>query len=130
MKKITVIIAIITLCSCAGITVDKGVLLHDLAWDVGYIGYTYSPQAKGYLDAGCAVLTDDTGAAAQKMLVSVLPNLWTEANTPQGVALALLVNNLVGQLGLNTELAQSEQLVQIKAVATALCEGVKAAKGS
>lgn len=130
MKKFAVMIAIISLCSCAGITVDKGVLLHDLAWDVGYIGYTYSPQAKGYLDAGCAVLSDDTGAAARGEMVSLLSNLWTEANTPHGVAIVLLVNNLVDQLGLNTELAQNEQLVQIKAVAMALCEGVKAAKGS
>jgi hypothetical protein len=119
-------ICIVMLVGCATTSVNQETLVKNLAWDVGYLGYTFSPHTQKLLIAGCntlALLGDSNEQVKLDFLRELLSNVWVQANTPQGVALIFIINNLIGQMGLDQAVIPS-QIVKVKSIIDPLCDGV------
>jgi len=134
MKRmsLTAVICIAVCFGCAGSQINQTTLAHDLAWDVGYVGYALSPKAQASLEKGCDVFARISDPEVSRgALVALLSEVWTEANTPEGMAIVLAVNNLVNTLGLNTgQVMANTQAIQVREAIGALCDGVQQARAT
>jgi hypothetical protein len=129
-KKISLLlISMLFIVGCSTTPVNQETLVKNLAWDVGYLGYTFSPHTQKLLIVGCntlALMGNSNEQVKLDFFRELLSNVWVQSNTPQGIALMLVINNLIGQMGLDQTIIPS-QFVKVKVITDELCDGVNQA---
>ncbi|MDR3555907.1 MAG: hypothetical protein P4L55_14210 [Syntrophobacteraceae bacterium] len=131
------------LAGCAGsggnvvpVTTISAAEVQSLAADAGYLAYEFAPSAnvvQPILAGVCSLDTTQDPILIASELQKILGQVWSginSVNTPEGTIIVLLINNLVTELGLNTDLtsAMSNVSPYITAACVGVCQGIQAAE--
>ncbi|MGC8493655.1 MAG: hypothetical protein ACP5SH_18185 [Syntrophobacteraceae bacterium] len=110
--------------------------VQSLAADVGYLAYEFSPASTAVqpvLAGVCMIDTTQDPIAMAQQFQQLLSKVWTgidAINTPEGTVIVLLINNLVSDLGLNSDLTSVTTTISpyMVSAVVGLCQGVQAAQ--
>ena len=110
--------------------------VQSLAADVGYLAYEFSPAAatvQPVLAGVCMIDTTQDPIAVAQEFQQLLSKVWTgidAINTPEGTVIVLLINNLVSDLGLSSDLTSINTTISpyMVSAVVGLCQGVQAAQ--
>lgn len=110
--------------------------VQSLAADVGYLAYEFSPAAatvQPVLAGVCMIDTTQDPIAIAQEFQQILSNVWTgidAINTPESTVIVLLINNLVSDLGLNSDLTSVNTTISpyLVSAVVGLCQGIQAAQ--
>ncbi len=110
--------------------------VQSLAADVGYLAYEFSPASatvQPVLAGVCMLDTTQDPIAIAQQFQQLLSKVWIgidASNTPEGTVIVLLINNLVSDLGLSSDLTSLNTTISpyMVSAVVGLCQGVQAAQ--
>ena len=137
------LILILSMPGCAGtggniipVTTLTAAEVQSLAVDVGYLAYEFTPSASVVqpIMAGiCSIDTTQDPVLIASQLQQIFGQMWSginAVNTPEGTIIVLLINNLVSDLGLNTDLTSATSNISPYLISAVIgtCQGIQAAE--
>lgn len=137
MKRIGFVLALFVVFSaigCASINTayqDHQVAVNSMATNVGYVSARAlsSTPANAVINSICTINTIQDPVAMQKALVDSLKKIWVAAdklNTKDAQMAIMAINNMVGYVGLQTDVQQTKTMVS--EIVSSFCAGVKLAE--
>lgn len=110
--------------------------VQSLAADTGYLAYEFTPAAsvvQPILAGVCMIDTTQDPTVIAQDLEQILSSVWSDINainTPEGTVIVLLINNLVSDLGLSSDLTSVTTNISpyIVSAVVGVCQGIQAAQ--
>lgn len=113
---------------------DQGInIIGETAAGAGSLAYILVPEARLPLAGICALTGQADASTTQATLKQLIGEVWQKASDANQWAVAVMLNTLVSQAGLDKVLAagSSDQAVKVlSAVISGICSGVGSATGS